>query len=154
MKFVLIATAAALLAGCSVHSKSTIASVRASGVSERTVEKLQHHGILAPGDLIELKQHGVNEAVPIRQLDRVGVDYVVQRDDLRRLRSAGVPSTVADALIHASDRFLADRYVPGGYYSAAYPYPYHYGGPWWIPDVTLGYSWGWGGCWGHHGHCH
>lgn len=149
MKFVLFA-AAALLAGCSVQSKSTIASVRAAGVSDRTVGKLEHRGILAPGDLIELKRHGVSDAVPIRQLDRVGVDYVVQRDDLRRLRSAGVARVVADALVEASERFVSERYVPAGYYTYGYPTPWHYGGPWWWPEVSLGYSWGFG----FHGHGH
>ncbi len=152
-KFVLLLAAVALLAGC-VHSNSTIASVRAAGVSERTVQKLEHRGVLSPNDLVELHQHRVSDEVPVRQLDRVGVDYVAQKADFKRLHSAGVSQVVADALSDASNRFLAYRYVPAGYYGY-YPGPWSYGGPWWWPDISLGYVWGGGwGHWGHGGHDH
>src|SRR5436190_22961038 len=103
MKKIVLFVALAVLTGCATHSKSTIGAVRAAGVSERTVGKLEHRGVLAPNDLVELKKRGVSDAVAIRQLDRVGVDYVVQRDDVRRLRSAGVAQVVVDALLDASD---------------------------------------------------
>ena len=150
MKFVLFAFAL-LVAGCATHSKSTIAAVRAAGVEEGTVRKLEHHGVLLPNDLIELKKRGVSDAVPLRQLDEVGVDYLVQRDDLRKLRSAGVARVVSDALIDASDRFWRERRAQAYYYGYGEPYPGYYGGPWWWPEVTLGYAWGWGHG-GHSGH--
>ena len=150
--FVFLAVAAMTFSGCSTFNKSTIASVRAAGVSERTVGKLEHRGVLAPGDLVELKKHGISDAVSLRQLDEVGVDYAVQRNDVRRLRTAGVAPVVTDALVDASDRFMRDRAVPSGYYTNDYATPWHYGGPWWWPEVTLGYSWS-TGC--HHNFgCH
>jgi hypothetical protein len=144
MKFVLLVLFSASLAGCATHDQKTIASVRASGVSERTVAKLEHRGVLAPNDLIELEKRGVSDAVPIRLLDKVGVDYVVQKDDMRRLRSAGVSSEVRDALAEASREFVHDRYAPRPYYEIGFDAPWHYGARWWWPyaDVSLGYSWG------------
>jgi hypothetical protein len=144
MKFAILAFAAAFLAGCTTHPRQTIASVRAAGVSERTVAKLDHHGVLVPNDLIELKRRGVPDSVPIRHLDKVGVDYVAQRDDFRRLRSAGVRPAVSDALADASREFVRGRYAPPSYFAAGFDAPWHYGGRWWWPyaDVSLGYSWG------------
>jgi hypothetical protein len=108
------------------------------------VIKLERRGVLAPNDLIELKRRGVNDSVPIRQLDKVGVDYVVQKEDMRRLRSAGVDPDVREALADASARFVRDRYAPRPYYEFDIAAPWHYGGRWWWPyaDVSLGYSWG------------
>lgn len=143
MKFALLVLAAASLAGCSTHPRQTIASARAAGVSDGTIAKLDHHGILVPNDLIELKRRGVPDSVPIRHLDKVGVDYVAQRDDFRHLRAAGVRPAVRDALSEASRKFVDDRYAPRRY-EVAYDAPWHYGGRWWWPyaDVSLGYSWG------------
>jgi hypothetical protein len=146
MKPVILFLAAALLTGCATHSDYTIASVRASGVSERTVAKLEHHGSLTPNELIELRRHGVSDSVPLRQLDEDGVDYLVQRNDLRTLRSAGVRPVVTEALVDASDRFAADRAHHA--YHASY---YYDGPPWWywLPAISVGYIWG-----GHYHHDH
>lgn len=161
MKAVLLSLAAILmLAGCSVHSDEQIAAVRAAGVSRPTVQKLEHRGVLAPEDLIELERRGVTDTVALRQLNRVGVDYVAQRDDLAKLRKAGVSPAVREALARASGRFVYERYRPfvgpdiyyydDWGYAPGYPYfsPYNF--------VGVGYS-GWYGARGYgygYGHRH
>ena len=139
MKAVLVLLlAVTLFSGCATHSPEEIAAVRAAGVSNRTVAKLEHEGILAPEDLIELRRRGVNDGIAIRHLDDVGVDYVVQRNDLRQLRRAGVRPAVVQELVRQSNDFYEDVYddsrwsigVSAGYYPGYYGYgygwPYYY----------------------------
>ena len=167
MKAAIFALGAALtLAGCATHSDEQIAVVRAAGVSRPTVAKLEHRGALTPEEVIELKRRGVSDAIVLRQLDKAGVDYVVQRNDMAKLRKAGVSSDVRDALARASERFVYDRYRPfvgpeiyfydDWSYPIGYPYYPRYG------FVGVGYG-GWyggghggyyGGHGGHRGHHH
>ena len=117
--------AALLLAGCATQTKEQLAAVRASGVSASVVRKLDHWGSLSPEDLIELKRRHVNDGIALRQLDRVGVDYVVDKSILRQLRTAGVSHTIIAALILAGKRFEEQFQRP--YFSAwhgAWGYPY------------------------------
>ncbi len=142
--------AAALLCGCATHDQRTIAAVRAAGVSGRIVAKLEDHGSLAPGDLVELKRRGVSDAVPIRQLDVDGVDYIVQRDEIVMLRKAKVRTAVTDALIAASDRFAHDRYAPaahGSWWVDPFWYgpAYYYRDPLWWPQTRLSVGYARGG---------
>lgn len=148
MKIAAILTlAATLLAGCATQTKETMAAVRAAGVSSRTVAKLEHRGVMEPADLIELRRRGISDQVPLRQIDKVGVNYLVQRRDMAAMRSAGVRPEVRDALLDASDRFARDRNTRYAYSIGIYdPWPYY--DPWYWPlGVSLGYSWG-------HRHCH
>ncbi len=149
MKSALLLLAALLVfTGCATHSPEQIAAVRASGVSPRTVYKLEHDRILLPEDIIELRRHRVADSVPIRHLDEVGVDYVPQREDLRRMRSADVHAAVIDELIIAGQKFANDRYDdhyrPRFAWGLSIPfyswYPYY------------GYGWGYGNYYygGHH----
>lgn len=134
MKLTLLAlSAATLLAGCATHSKETIMSVRRAGVSERTVHKLEHKGVLQPTDLVELRKRGVSDAVPLRQLDKVGVDYIVRPDELKKLRAEGVRPIVTDALLDASDEFRREHYEEreDRYESGSRV-------PWWVYGVGLG----------------
>jgi hypothetical protein len=138
MKAVLVLLlAVTLFTGCATHSPEEIAAVRAAGVSNRTVAKLEHEEILSPEDLIELRRRGVSDSIAIRHLDDVGVDYVVQRNDLRQLRQAGVRPTVVQELVRQSNDFYEDVYdhsrwsvgVSAGYYPGYYRYGwpyYHY----------------------------
>lgn len=124
--------AAAVLAGCATHSKEDIAAVRAAGVPPRTVAKLERDRVLEPSDLVELRRHRVRDEIPVKHLRDVGVDYLPQRDDLRRLRSAGVRPLVIDELIRASQRFVEDRYaepqlVTWGIAAPYDPWYMHYG---------------------------
>ena len=116
-----------LLAGCATQTKEQIAAVRTAGVSPALVRKLEHGGRLSPGDIIELRRHHVNDAVALRQLDRTGVDYIVDKDIVRRLRNAGVSEAVISAAKSAGERFAEQFHHPygSGWYSTwASPYPY------------------------------
>ena len=134
----IILAAALLLAGCATQPKEQIAAVRAAGVSPALVRKLQHFGILSPADIIELRQHRVNDAIALRQLDRTGVDYVVDKPILRQLRTAGVSEPIVSAVIRAGKNFEEQfqRPSPALWYGAwsspwGYPYdPYYYSPDW------------------------
>ncbi len=144
MKFPLTAllAAALFLAGCATQTKEQIAAVRTAGVSPALVRKLEHGGRLSPADIIELHRRQVNDAVALRQLDRTGVDYVVDKNIVRQLRNAGVSESVITAAKVASDRY-ADQfhrpYVSVGYSPWADPYYYPYAGYPYDP-YSYGYS--------------
>ena len=140
--------AAGLLASCATQTREQLAAVRASGVSPEVVHKLEHWRVLSPEDIIELHRRHVNDAIALRQLDRVGVDYIVGQDILRQLRKAGVSPDVVTSVIVAGQRFAEEfhQYHPGRYWAdgwygpAGYPYgygpyydygprPYYYGAP-------------------------
>lgn len=140
MKSTLIAFLASVLlfSGCAVQTKEQLAAVRTAGVSPALVRKLEHGGRLTPEDIIELKRRRVNDAVALRQLDRTGVDYVVDKDIVRQLRKAGVSEEVIAAAKTAGERYAEQFHRPyvSGYYtswSSPYPYPgspydpYYYG---------------------------
>ena len=153
MKSALLLLAALLVfTGCATHSPEQIAAVRAAGVSPRTVYKLEHDRVILPEDIIELRRHRVADSVPIRHLDEVGVDYIPQRDDLRRMRSADVHAAVIDELIIAGQKFANDRY--DDYYRPRFAWglsiPFYS----WYPYYD--YGWGYGGYYsgGHHHHDH
>jgi hypothetical protein len=137
--------AVAFLGACATHTHQTITSVRAAGVAPRTVSKLEHRGVLVPSDLIELKRRGVPDAVPIRQLDKVGVDYVAQREDFRQLRAAGVHPAVSDALWDASREFVEDHEPSHHSWQVNFS-------PWdllWLADAAL-LAWGYHDLYHHH----
>jgi hypothetical protein len=136
----LLLCAGFFLAGCATHSDEQIASVRAAGVSPRTVAKLQRDDVLAPEDLIELRQHRVADSVPVRHLREVGVDYIAQRNDLRRLRAAGVRPIVVDELIFASQRFVRDRHDDRPRFAWGVTMPYD---PWYGHYGPHPYDYGW-----------
>jgi hypothetical protein len=128
---------ATLLSGCAVHTKETIATVRAAGVPESTVNKLAKRGVLTPEDIIGLTRRGVDDAVIIRQLEEVGVDYAVMGDDVKKLRAAKVSRDVISALIVAGDRWRWQRIAQAQrfyYYDSDWGYyPPYFGGPWGWP---------------------
>jgi hypothetical protein len=127
---VALLAAALLFAGCATQTKEQLAAVRSAGVSPALIRKLEHFGRLSPGDLIELKRRRVNDAVALRQLDRAGVDYVVDKDIVRQLRKGGVSEEVIAAAQNASERYADQFHRP---HVSAY---YH---PWWSPYPYPGY---------------
>jgi hypothetical protein len=152
MKYAVALLCGLFLSACAIHTSQEIASVRASGVSNRTTSKLEHHGILYPEDLIELRRHQVDDHIPIRHLDKVGVDYLVHRADIRSLRNASVHEPVIDELIRASDHFAEDRYERPHAFSWGFAFPYYDPFYWGLGYLGLGY-WGHGYSHGdHHDH--
>ena len=124
MKTALLAlSAAALLSGCSIHTKQQLTAVRASGVPESTVRHLAENTPLTPSDLIDMKRRNVSDDVPIFHLERIGVDYEARKEDIARLRAAKVSDRVVDALHRASDRYTYWRYnAPQPIYVDPYPW--------------------------------
>jgi len=129
-------SATLLFAGCATQTAEQLAAARAAGVSASVMSKLKHWGSLSPADIIELKRRHVNDAIALRQLDRAGVDYVVDKSVLKQLRKANVSETVVSAVILAGRRFEARFYHPGGLYAGWY-------GPWGYPYDPFYYDLGW-----------
>jgi hypothetical protein len=144
-----IVIAAALFAGCATQTKEQLAAVRAARVSPGLVQKLEHRGILTPNDLVELKRRRVDDGVAIRQLDRVGVDYILSKKDVKMLRDSGVSTAVINAALLAGERFAVRYFDPGPWYGYGFGYGYGYAypgwyGPWGYPYRPYYYGPGWG----------
>jgi len=134
------------VAGCATYNESELAQIRHRGVPPPLLEKLEHRRSLFPEDLITLHRLRVPDQLVIRHLDKVGIDYVITRTDVARLRKAEVRPAVIGALVHAFDRFVVRRFeraYDGWYWDDPWFWPGAYGG--W----SLGYSWS-----GHVGHDH
>ena len=134
----LLLSIAILLSSCATHSKEQIAAVRAAGVSPNLVNKLEHDRVLTPEDFIQLRRHRVSDAVPIRHLDEVGVDYLVQRDDIKKLRNAGVRPAVVDELLFACRRYAERRSDRAFAWSVGVYAPYY---PWYGSYSPYDYAW-------------
>lgn len=97
------------LIGCTLHDEQEIASVRARGVSAEIVRKLQTEEILTPGDIVALKRRGIKEEIIIEHIDEVGVDYVLNKKDIRNLKAAGASTELMEELTNASDDFRGEH---------------------------------------------
>jgi len=145
----IILAAGTLVAGCVVHTKEELASVRSAGVSPDTLRKIEHRGVLTPADIIELRRRGVSDGVVVRHIEAVGVNYIPQKEEIKKMRSAGVRDDVITALVHAGNRFAGYLSAPGPYYpywADPWYYPYYprsYYDPWW-PYGGVGFGYGYG----------
>lgn len=142
--------------GCSTFTKEQIYAVRATGISPNVVSKLEHDRVLLPADIIQLRRYRVPDSVPIRSLDEVGVDYIPQREDLRRMRSADVHSVVIDQVIIAGQEFANDQVDrPNFAWGLSIPffswYPY-YGYGWGQGNYYYGRPYYRGGYYGNRGY--
>lgn len=147
LRIFLLLTAGALLAGCAIHTKEQIAAVRAAGVAPETVRKISGRGILSPEDLIELRKRKVDDAMVIRHIEQIGVNYVVQKDDIKAMRAAGVRPSVISATVRASNRFVSFLYAP-----RAYSYSFGYwNDPFYSPFYSPYYGAPYCGPWGPYG---
>jgi hypothetical protein len=130
---------AAFGVGCASLSKPEVAALRAKGVPPPLVTKLERRGVLSPGEIIALHKSGVPSELVARHLDQVGIDYALDRDDLRKLETARVPDQVILAARRASSRYqravlTAPAYIIGEpwFYD-----PYHF-----TPRFGVGIGWG------------
>ncbi len=121
------------LPGCATFNDNELGIIRSSGVSPRVYEKMQDGRVLHPEDVIEMTRRHVPSRYIVRQIEDTGVDYVLTREDFKRLEKAQVNHDVIDALAAASDEF-AGRYSGPHHHvyvdASPYPYydPYYYGG--------------------------
>jgi len=122
-----------LLTGCATFTDAELGVIQRSGVSPRLITKMEDGRVLTPEDLIELTRRRVPDPYLLRQIDDVGVDYVLSAADFKKLQQARVSPAVVDALVMASAEF-ASRYAAPRYELYAgdplldpYPYPYYDG---------------------------
>ncbi len=138
---VLSLAAALLFAGCATQTKEQLAAARAAGVSPTLMRKLERWGSLSSEDLIELKRRKVNDSVALRQLDRAGVDFVMDKAEIKKLEAAKVSREVITAAENASLRFVGQYTRPGAsfyLYGWGYPYdPFYYELGWPYPRRPL-----------------
>ena len=132
--FSLLLPALAFLAGgcATTFSPRELASLRARGVPPPTMLRIENGTPLSPPDLITLTLRGVPQSMIVQYLEDVGVDYLLTRADLGRLRNAGVRARTMDAVLGECAKF-ADEY-------AVAPYDLSYGfglgsGPYFGPDL-------------------
>ena len=139
-----LALGSCLLTSCATFNDTELGIIRGSGVSPRIYAKMDEGHELRPEDVIELTRRHVPERYILRQIDDVGVDYVLGPDDYKRLERARVSPAVIDALVVASnqfsERYAAPRrrvYVGDPYY---YGDPYLDGPPYVSGSVGIGFS--------------
>jgi hypothetical protein len=143
--------------GCATFTPAEMGQIRQHGVSPVVVNKMEDGRVLHPGDVIELTRRGVPDSFIIRQIDDTGVDYVLNRNDVKRMQEAHVSHRVMDALIVASEDF-AGHYAPGGHVHAYAAYPSDYYEPYYgystyfYPYGGVSVVIGGGHCWGGGGH--
>lgn len=105
------------------------------------MHKLEHRGVLLPEDVMQLSKRGVSDHLIVQHLERVGVDYLILRDDVASLRKARVSKAVIDALIRASDCFVfcyvnpPPPPVPLVSLRETWDYPMSYWRPGWQPGT-------------------
>lgn len=126
--------AALFLTGCATFSKSELQDLNRRGVSAPLVERLDQNRPLTPTNLVEFSKARVPDRLVVRHLEINGINYVVTRSDVLRLRRAGVSPFVIDAVLRESDRFAGD-YAPR---DVVYTSGYGYYDPYYADD----YGWG------------
>ena len=101
----------ALLTGCATFNEREMALIRQSGAPRVVVNKIERGDPITPPEIIALWQRGVPGSFLMRYIEDEGVDYVVSRADVARMRAAGVSARVIDALIEEGEEFASD-YTP------------------------------------------
>jgi hypothetical protein len=122
---------ALVLAGCSTFNETELAQIRQRGLHPELLAKMESRRALDPQDVIDLRRAGVRDELVVKQLNDVGVNYLVTRQDAARLRKARVSARVIEAMLRASERFAAraayDPYDDGWYYGSSWS-PFFYSG--------------------------
>ncbi len=104
----LCAITALLLAGCATFNQREMAVIRQSGAPRVVVSKIERGDPITPSEIITLSRR-VPDSFLIRYLEDDGVDYIVNRADVLRMRAAGVRARVIDTVILEGDRFARDH---------------------------------------------
>ena len=135
----LVLSLALLFSGCATVSQPEMASLRAHDVPEELLYKMGKGRPLTPPDIILLTHRGASEEMLVKYIHVWGVNYLVNREDVRQLEAARVSPRVIGVLLEEGREF-AMRYSP------LPPYYGYYDGPWY------GGVWvGGGGGYFHHG---
>jgi hypothetical protein len=148
-RIALVAIALALaLGGCATFNTAELAQLRQLRIRPDLMDKLEHKRPLEPEEIIELKRAGMSDELIVKHLNDVGVDYILTRPDIEKLRAARISPRVMQALAFASSRFTSGVMRYNSYD------PYFFYDPWFpglYGDWTIGFGFG-GGHHDHHGH--
>ena len=109
------ALAALLLGGCVTYKEEEFATIRSHRVPPAVYRKLKEREVATPSDLIVLTRCRVPDALIVKQIDKIGIDYILKRSEVTELQTAGVSPAVIESLTAASDRFVT-RFAPPGYF--------------------------------------
>ena len=87
-----------LLAGCGLsgQEKADLITVRDSGVSSATYDKMVHGDPLSLSDICALERAHVDEGVILRYLRERGTVYYLSSHDISRLKEQGVSQSLVD----------------------------------------------------------
>jgi hypothetical protein len=142
------------LAGCATFTDAELGLIQHSGASPRLVGKMETGRVLTPEDVIELTRRSVPERFILRQIEDIGVDYVLSPEDFKKLQHARISPEVLDALVAASDEFSRRYAAPRYEVYPADPYYDDYYGPRYRPrvggSIGIGISSGGPHRWRHH----
>ena len=132
----LVLAAAVVLSSCAALTPRELAYVQSRGVPPSIVYKLKHNDPLTPRDIITLSQRGTPDSFIIRALEVAGVDYLVNKADVVRMRKSGVSARVIDVLLLECERFARSYAAPA--VDVSY-------GMWWTDADYYGpsYYYGW-----------
>lgn len=125
----------ALLTGCSTFNDNELGIIRGTGVTPRVYEKMQRGREISPEDVIEMTRKHVPSRYIVRQVEDIGLDYVLSPEDVKKMEKARVSRDVIDTMIAASDEFGSQYASPRRssvtFYSGYDPYFYddYYYGP-------------------------
>jgi hypothetical protein len=127
----LASVACTLLTSCATFTRTELQALGQRGVPAPLVARLDQRRPLTPPELVDLTRSGVPDRYLVRHLEDRGVDYVVTRPDVMRLRKAGASALVVDTLLRESDRFAAGYSVRESVYlhdTGYYDDPWYDGG--------------------------
>lgn len=110
-----LALAALILGGCVTYKEEEFATIRSHKVPPAVYRKLKEREVATPADLIVLTRCRVPDALIVKQIDTIGIDYMLRRSEVTELQSAGVSPAVIESLVAASERFVT-RFAPPGYF--------------------------------------
>ena len=137
LQLLLLALLCALPIGCATYSEAELQQIARLRLPANVEARLHSDEPLQPEDVILLTRHRVPEHLIAGHLDEHEPEYLLGRDDVRRMRSAGVSARIRDIMLRASDDFARDQ--AARYYAPAYD-PYFYDP--YYPMYSGGLHWG------------
>ena len=126
-----------LVAGCETITQQDREVLRAHDVSRDVYDKMLYGDPLSLADVIQLSQRAVPPGLIIHYMDRIDMEYVLRKADVKQLRSAGVNEEVISYMLSTAPPYGPGGPVPyvgplpyGGYPYGGLPFagPYPYGG--------------------------
>jgi hypothetical protein len=141
LSFVVLAFLCFLPIGCATYSEAELQQIARLRLPANVEARLHSDRPLQPEDVILLTRYRVPEHLIVRHLDDHEPEYLLGRDDMRRMRAAGVSVRIREMMMRASDEFVRDQVRR--YYAPAYD-PYYAYDPFYpyYPMYSGGLHWG------------